>query len=264
MSLTVYVNGIGLLGPGLANWQAAADVLANRSAYVASPTVLPVPVMLPPAERRRIGRVVKVALAVALEATTAAGAGERSLPSVFTSSGSDGQICNEICGALATPERQVSPTRFSNSVHNAPAGYWSIATGNLSPANVLCGHDASFVAGLLDAGAQARTECREVLLVSFDTEYPEPLHSKRPIPDAMGVALVLAPEASALSFARLSIGFCTDPPDCLSGELEALRASIPAARALPLLRAIASGEPASVVLEYLPDLTASVRVDPWH
>ena len=35
---------------------------------------------------------------------------------------------HEICETLATAERQVSPTRFHNSVHNAPAGYWSIAT----------------------------------------------------------------------------------------------------------------------------------------
>jgi hypothetical protein len=264
MSLTVYVNGIGVLGPGLANWQATAEVLANRSTYVSSPTMLPAPTMLPPAERRRIGRVVKVALAVALEATAAAGAEKRSLPSVFSSSGSDGQICNEICGALATPERLVSPTRFSNSVHNAPAGYWSIATGNMSQTNVLCGHDASFVAGLLDAGAQACAERTEVLLVTFDTEYPEPLNSQRPIPDAMGVAMVLAPVVSALSCARLSIEFSAEAPDQLRGELEVLRASVPAARALPLLQAIAGGQATSVVLEYLPDLRARVRIDPCH
>ena len=33
-----------------------------------------------------------------------------------------------------------------------------------------------------------------MLLVAYDTEYPQPLHAKRPIPDAFGVALVLTPE----------------------------------------------------------------------
>ena len=264
MTLTVYVNGIGVLGPGLAGWHSSAAILAERETYGCAATLLPVLTMLSPTDRRRTGRVIRVALAVALEATAAAGAEGRDVPSVFTSSGSDGQICHELCSALATPEREISPTRFSNSVHNAPAGYWSIATGNMAAANVLCGHDASFVAGLLDAAAQACAEGVEVLLVSFDTEYPEPLNAKRPIPDAMGVALVLAPEASSRSSVRLAIEFTGEAPDRLQGELETLRTAIPAARALPLLRAIAAGEAASVVLEYLPDLAACVRIEPCH
>ena len=40
----------------------------------------------------------------------------------------NGQVIHEICEALATDEREVSPTRFHNSVHNASAGYWGIAT----------------------------------------------------------------------------------------------------------------------------------------
>jgi hypothetical protein len=31
------------------------------------------------------------------------------------------------------------------------------------------------------------------LLIAYDSEYPEPLHSKRPIPDCAGVALLLTP-----------------------------------------------------------------------
>ena len=169
MTLTVYVNGIGVRGPGLAGWHSSAAVLAGREAYGCAATLLPALTMLSPTDRRRTGRVIRVALAVALEATAAAGAEGRDVPSVFSSSGSDGQICHEICSALATPEREVSPTRFSNSVHNAPAGYWSIATGNMAAANVLCGHDASFVAGLLDAAAQA---CAEVSRCCWSASIP--------------------------------------------------------------------------------------------
>jgi len=145
MKLFGYVGGIGVLGPGLNDWPQTAAVLSGQQPYVAAPTVLPVPAMLPPAERRRTGRVVKVALAVALEATSNAGANPERMPSVFSSSGSDGHICHEICQALALTAREVSPTRFSNSVHNVAAGYWSIATGSMSESNVLCAFDASFV-----------------------------------------------------------------------------------------------------------------------
>ena len=118
-----------MLGPGLDNWPDAAAVLSGQRAYEPAPTVLPMPTLLPAAERRRTGRVVKLALAVALEATTRAGSEPAQLASVFSSSGGDGHNCHEICQALALDSREISPTRFSNSVHNAAAGYWSIATG---------------------------------------------------------------------------------------------------------------------------------------
>ena len=38
-----------------------------------------------------------------------------------------GDTIHAVCTALTEPDYPVSPTRFSNSVHNAPAGYWSIA-----------------------------------------------------------------------------------------------------------------------------------------
>src|ERR1700733_13947068 len=126
MRLSAYIGGIGVLGPGLHNWPHAAAVQSGRQAYLAAPTVLPTPAMLPPAERRRTGRVVKLALAGALEAPAGARPDPTFPPSVFSASGSDGHICHEICQALALPTREVSPTRFSNCGHNVSAGYWSI------------------------------------------------------------------------------------------------------------------------------------------
>jgi hypothetical protein len=263
MSLTAYVNGIGVLGPGLNGWPEAAAVLCGRRTYTSAPTVLPSPTMLPAAERRRTGRVVKVALGVALEATAAAAVDATQLPSVFSSSGSDGHICHEICQALAHPGREVSPTRFSNSVHNAPAGYWGIATGAMTEANVLCAFDASFAAGLLDAMTQVTVDRRAIMLVAYDTEYPPPLHAKRPIPDAFGIALVLSPELAPQSLARLEVALTDEPFDTMTEpQLEALRASIPAARGLPLLEVLAHQEPGRTIIEYLDITRAAVRVEP--
>jgi hypothetical protein len=61
MRLCAYIGGIGVLGPGLHNWPHAAAVLTGKQPYLPAPTVLPTPAMLPPAERRRTGRVVKLA-----------------------------------------------------------------------------------------------------------------------------------------------------------------------------------------------------------
>jgi hypothetical protein len=263
LSLSAYIGGVGVLGPGLHDWPHAAAVLSGKQPYVSAPTVLPTPAMLPPAERRRTGRVVKVALAVALEATFSAGTDPTELPSVFSSSGGDGHICHEICQALALPAREVSPTRFSNSVHNVAAGYWSIATGSMAEANVLCAFDASFVAGLLEALTQVASDRQPVLLVAYDTEYPPPLHAKRPIPDALGVAMVLTPERSPGSMARLEFALTDAGGDVMAdAQLEMLRSAIPAARALPLLRLLALGVPGRVILDYLDVSRACVQIDP--
>ena len=262
MKLSAYLDGIGVLGPGLANWPETAQILIGERAYCASATVLPVPGMLPPAERRRTGRVVKLALAVALEATTAAASDLQTLASVFSSSGSDGHICHEICAALAETEREVSPTRFSNSVHNASAGYWNIGTGAMTESNVLCAFDASFVAGLLESMTQTAVDKSSVLLVAYDTEYPPPLHAKRPIPDAFGIAMVFSPQSSARSIARMEVSLAEGPADSLSDAgLEALRRAIPAARGLPLLRLLASRASGECMLDYLDVARAAVRVE---
>jgi hypothetical protein len=263
MKLAGYVDGIGVLGPGLNNWPHAAAVLSGKQPYLAAPTVLPIPAMLPPAERRRTGRVVKVALAVALEATANAAANPEQMPSVFSSSGGDGHICHEICLALAQAAREVSPTRFSNSVHNVAAGYWSIATGSMTESNVLCAFDASFVAGLLDAMTQMAVDRQTVLLVAYDTEYPPPLHAKRPIPDAFGVAMVLAPERSASSVACIEVALTEESADrMVAPDLEALRTAVPAARSLPLMQLLAGGVAGRVVLDYLDVSRAAVQVYP--
>jgi hypothetical protein len=263
LTLSAYIAGIGVLGPGLADWPGAAAVLSGRLPYVRAPTVLPLPSLLPPAERRRTGRVVKLALAVALEATSRAGMEPARLMSVFSSSGGDGHNCHELCQALAAPSREISPTRFSNSVHNAAAGYWSIATGAKLESNVLCAFDASFGAGLLEAMTQIAVDGASVLLVAYDTEYPEPIHAKRPVPDAFGVALVLTPVRGPRSVARIEMSLSDGPPDTVPDpRLEALRTSIPAARSLPLLARLAAGDDAHAMLDYLDDMRLLVNVEP--
>ena len=264
-ALTVFVDGIGLLGPGIAGWSLGRQFLAGDLPYQNARTVLPLPMALPAAERRRAGAVVKVSLAVGQEAVEASGWPARTLPSVFTSSSGDAINCHEICSALASSDRLISPTRFHNSVHNASSGYWSISTGAMATSSVLCAHDASFSAGLLEAAAQAVLDNTAVLLVAYDTDYPEPLRSARPLPDTFGVALVLAPRRSQRSLAQWTLA----PASCLTSAaadvmtdstLENLRAAIPAARCLPLLQSVATHSDATVVLDYLVGLQLAVQV----
>ncbi len=152
--LVAAVEGIGLLGPGLPDWASGAAVLAGERPWRSAPTVLGAPAALPPAERRRAGTVIRLALLAGAQAVEQSGRAAGSLPAVFASSGGDGENCHALCTALAEAERSVSPTRFHNSVHNAAAGYWSIAHGCTEASVTLCAYDASFAAGFLEAVTQ--------------------------------------------------------------------------------------------------------------
>jgi hypothetical protein len=110
LNLSAYVSGIGVLGPGMTGWPQTSAVLSGRQPYKSAATVLPMPTILAAAERRRTGRVVKLALAVSLEATAHAGADPAELASVFSSSGGDGDNCHELCQALTLDGREISPT----------------------------------------------------------------------------------------------------------------------------------------------------------
>jgi hypothetical protein len=260
-TLTGCIQGIGLLGPGLPDWNAARAVLGGALPHVPARTVLPLPAVLPPAERRRAGRVIKLALAVGAEAAASAGADVRLLPTVFTSSGGDGDNCHEICATLASEERLISPTRFHNSVHNAAAGYWSIACGCTEASTSLCAGDASFGAGLLEALSQLACGARAVLLLAYDADYPQPLYAKRPIPDAFGVALLLAAPGTVADLPQLQLTL-TDASAATMEDagLESLRASIPAARSLPLLERLAQRRAGMVVLDYLDSARLAVEM----
>lgn len=274
-ALHVFVEGIGVLGPGMDDWQQAAQVLAGHAPYLSRPTVLPPPDGLPSAERRRSGMPVKLALAVGWQATRASGLAAASLPAFFTASSGDGYVYHAICEALAGEDPFISPTRFHNSVHNAPAGYWSIASGAMTASNVTCAHDGSFGAGLLDAATQVVSAGQPCLLIAYDTPYPEPLHSARPLPDAFGLALVLAPQPGPRTVAQLDIALDFSEPDQAAPttrmqqpELEMLRHTIPAGRALPLLRLLAQpagaldddGTHTEALLDYLDGLRVRVGV----
>ena len=262
-TLTAYVEGIGLLGPGLNDWPGAVAVLTGQQPYEPAATLLPPPLSLPAAERRRSSSMVKLTLATGLQAVTAAGLDATHLPSVFSASSGDGYNCHEICQMLASDDRQISPTRFHNSVHNAAAGYWGIATGAMTASSVLCAFDASFCAGLLEALTQVVADNTCSLLLAYDTPYPEPLHSTRPIADAFGVALVLAPQRSAQALAKISVSLTDAAAEQLDDvTLEALRVAIPTARSLPLLRRIAQRQAAQVVLDYLDSARLAVAVSP--
>lgn len=241
--LLVHLDAIGLCGPGLENWAASQAVLGGAARYITAPTLIAPSEYLPPAERRRVGTAVKLALAAAKDALSPGAFDASQLLSVFSSSGGDGDNCHTICEALASSDRLISPTRFTNSVHNAPSGYWGIALKARPASTSICAFDGSFSMGLLEAATQALMARAPVLLIAYDTPYPEPLRKCRPIASSMGVALVVSHQRTSATLASLQVQLGKAPPSKMpDAMLEALRMNVPAARCLPLLRAIAGRE----------------------
>ncbi|MBN9430586.1 MAG: beta-ketoacyl synthase chain length factor [Burkholderiales bacterium] len=264
-ALTLGIDAIGLLAPGLPDWATAQSVLGGHQPWQNTPPLIPAPQRLPAAERRRVGNATRLALAAVEQMFAhAAPVDPATVATVFASSSGDGDNCHALCEALAQPEPLVSPTRFTNSVHNAPAGYWSIAAGVRAPSNSLCAFDGSFSAGLLEAGVQAIASGQPVALISSEVPYPEPIHATRPLAAPFGLALLLTPPAAPTRLARIELhALAEQAHDRLDDEgLEALRSSVPAARCLPLLAAIAAGRWGTVRLEALDGQSLPVKVLP--
>ncbi len=247
----LYIEAVGVFAPGMETWAAAREVLAGVRKY--APEALPKykPTRLPPNERRRATALVRLAFGACEDAI-----GERiedaaSLASVFASSGGDYGINDQICRALSRPERALSPTQFHNSVHNAAAGYWSIATRSRAPSVSLSAYDFTAAAGFVEAFTLAALEQYPTLLALYDNDVCWPLLEKRPVTQPFSTALWLTPERSSQSIAAISMTLESDsgsPGPALAPALESLRADNPAARCIPLLRVLASEASGSVSL----------------
>ncbi len=120
----------------------------------------------------------------------------------------------------------------------------------LRPSTSLAAFDASFAAGLQEAAVQCVATGAPVLLVACDVPYPEPLHALRPLSDVFALALVLSPHGPGRQL-TLDVSGNDTPTPCAFSGLEAVRTTIPAARALPLLQALARSEAAQLVVDGL-------------
>jgi hypothetical protein len=207
-ALRVCVEGIGLWSPQLANFGTLQALLAGGTPEPPPPR--PAATTLPANERRRAPESVLLAVEVAGQAVAMSGRNAATLACVFASSQGDQEITDYMCATLARAPGELSPTRFHNSVHNAPAGYWTIATDCQAPSTAVCAQRASFGAGLLEAASQVLAEQRPVLLVCSDTSGRGPMLEITGCTLSLGCALVLAPQVSAATIAQLALTLTPD------------------------------------------------------
>ncbi len=250
--ISIYVESIGLIAPGLTEWAQAIPVLRGEVPYAWQEVSTTAPAILAAAERRRCIASARLALNTAHQALQQAPDASRQPACVFASSDGDSQVITQIMESLAQEAPDVSPTRFANSVHNAASGYWSIATGIMQGATCLSGYDDSFACGLLEAAAQAVEENIDCLLIASDVRFQQPFFALRPIAVDCAAALLLTPARSSKSMAKVQVALVERrAADCLPSWLPESFAGNPAARALPLLVALAAPDDQTIHLDYL-------------
>lgn len=238
--LRLWVEGVGLWSPQLGDFAALGALLDGGTATPAPPR--PPATVLPPNERRRAPASVLLAIEVAGQAVAMSGREAASLACVFASSHGDQAITDYMCATLAQAPTELSPTRFHNSVHNAAVGYWTMATGCHAPSTALAAQRASFGAGLLEAASQALTDDAAVLLVCSDIAGSGPLGELTHCRQPFGSALVLAPQPSPSSIARLDLQWLAGHADTpLPEPLAGWRRDSPSATSLALLMLLSQG-----------------------
>jgi hypothetical protein len=209
---------------------------------------------------------VRWAVHVAQEAMSQSGLDPRNVATVFASSGGEMGVLDQLCRALTTTERIISPTLFHQSVHNTAAGYWGIATRCQQSSTALSCYDDSSAAGLLEAMTYATMEDCPVLFVSYDLPAPDPLIRARPIRSAFATALVLMPSRSDWTTATLSVALApaesAEVTQMSDRELEGLRTDNPSARLLPVLQALAGSSGATIRMILLGDQQLVAEVQP--
>ena len=150
---------------------------------------------VPPMERRRLTLLERAALSVAWKVYPH---GEQ-IPVVFASRWGEISTTLKLMRQMHD-EGEMSPARFSASVHNAAPGAWSIFTKNHAPYTAIAAREKTYEMGLVEAQAQLATGVADrVLYVYAEEATPEhylPEFGERVVAHAVAMLLAANPQTT--------------------------------------------------------------------
>ncbi len=167
-----------------------------------------------------------------------------------------------MCETLARSPLELSPTKFHNSVLNAPAGYWTIATGCTAASSAVTAYHRSFAAGLLEAAVFACAEDTPVLFASCDVASTGPLAEMTHTTLAFGMAMLLHPNASNGARLNLALHGGTAEPVSVVTMATVARDNPANAEALALLSLLARANPSNLRLPLSSGLSLDMEIKP--
>lgn len=249
LELRCALTGIGAWGPGFNDWPSLRALLLqpapqDESTFITS---TPKPEVIPANERRRAPLPVKAAVDVSWQALQQSGIASSEVACVFGSGLGDTEITDYMCRVLTTAEKQLSPTKFHNSVHNAAAGYWTISTHCMKSANSIAAYHMTAGLAVLEAMTQCVLHNEPVLITLFDTAAHDAYRQIFDCEHSFAAALLITPIdfAGATPLAELTLtqeSALATQPEWHSPTLNTLYQGNPAAKVLSLLAAIAQFE----------------------
>lgn len=191
-SLHFHLHAASVLAPGMTSLAQLRSICRNNQPPVSLDALpLPSPDMLPANERRRASQVVRLTQACIQQVLKDCPFPVESLRSVFATDEGTGEVCQQVLQAV-TSTRQVSPLVFSNSVQNAPSGYFSISWRNRQSSTVVSFGLESFASGLLCAVTEAIACAQPVLLVAYDPAMTAPMDELLSIREATATAWIIS------------------------------------------------------------------------
>lgn len=245
--MTVDLVGVGAWGPAFNNWQELQALLGNPALgeELQWATQMPKPEIIPANERRRAPLPVRAAVEVSWQALQQSGLASSEVACVFGSGLGDTEITDYMCRVLTTAEKQLSPTKFHNSVHNAAAGYWTISTGCMKSANSIAAYQNTAGLALLEGMIQCQQHHEPVLVTLFDTAAHDAYRQIFACEHSFAAALLVVPAGTATApLARLIMDDETAAGAVASElpheQLANLYRDNPAAKVLGLLQQLAA------------------------
>ena len=127
---------------------------------------------IPPMQRRRMSRLARMAISCALEV-----AGDNAVDySIFSSQHGEVVRTRDILGSISDGI-EISPTAFSQSVHNTSSGLYTILTKSNHASTSIASGANSFAHAWIEAESYlAANPSHTVLLVDFDEIIPQEYH----------------------------------------------------------------------------------------
>jgi hypothetical protein len=249
LELRCALVGLGAWGPGFTDWPSLSALLLqttpqDESAFITS---TPKPEVIPANERRRAPLPVKAAVDVSWQALQQSGIASSEVACVFGSGLGDTEITDYMCRVLTTAEKQLSPTKFHNSVHNAAAGYWTISTHCMKSANSIAAYHMTAGLAMLEAMTQCVLHNEPVLITLFDTAAHDAYRQIFACEHNFAAALLITPIDFAGTTPLAELALTQAPalatqPEWHSPTLTTLYQTNPAAKILNLLAALAQFE----------------------
>lgn len=168
---------------------------------------------LPLAARRRMSRLIAMTVRATRSAlSNGSDGGGHPFAGTLIHASANGEIntIGSIIEALTDVEPRISPTAFSNSVHNAAPGYWSILAKNTSATTTLSLGDVSFEAGMFEAWTRLNAAEHDVVVTAGDeaidrVPWADPGHATVDLCGALRIESIQGPGLGMLRDVRHSL-----------------------------------------------------------